>query len=39
MRVRAETIFNVWGEPEVFMRVTWKVLAEWEIGWRPVTGG
>ncbi|KAK0245044.1 hypothetical protein EDD85DRAFT_930989 [Armillaria nabsnona] len=28
MRVRAETVFNVWGEPEVFMRVKWKVLAD-----------
>ncbi|PBK89298.1 hypothetical protein ARMGADRAFT_1083835 [Armillaria gallica] len=27
-----ETIINMWGEPEVFMRVTWKVLADgkWE---------
>ncbi len=27
-----ETIINVWGEPEVFMRVPWKVLADekWE---------
>ncbi len=25
---RAEMIFNVWGELEMFMRVMWKVLAD-----------
>ncbi len=34
-----ETIINVWGEPEVFLRGTWTVLADGKWDGVPVTGG